>query len=117
MLARINSSLTETGPICWMRILTILEAPNWAHTPGAQAKSRKTPQRRSNTFIIARSVRHVFVAHFGSAFKSSIGLQERQAHIPGRAVALLGNQQVDRGGFFRGLVGGRALFFVRIRLV
>ena len=68
--------------------------------PGSFGLSDFELFRSSDFGFGTASARHVFVAHFGCAFKSRIGLQERQIHIAGRAVALLGNQQVHRHRIF-----------------
>src|SRR5262249_9252120 len=101
MLARMSSSLTEAGPTCLMSILEILPEAGCPQTGVNSAKSKTGPHRQSGVgLIITRSGRHVFVAYFGRAFKTRIGLQERQVDIAGRSIALLGEQQIDRHSVF-----------------
>src|SRR5689334_12127660 len=108
-----SSSLTEAGPRCLISTLTTLVPAIWARPAGRPAKSKTSPHKRSRDFIVARSVWHVFVAHFGGAFKPRIRLQKSQTHFTGRAIALFGNQQIHWQSLFLS-VSARVLFIGRL---
>src|ERR1041385_2855325 len=118
MLARMSSSLTAAGPTCLISMRATLVEPSWAQAAGASAHSSQSPKRRHNNFIVARSLRHVFVAYFGCAFKSCIGFQERKINIARWTITLFGDQQIHRQRVLFGRRIAAAIFIVAIaRLV
>ncbi len=69
------------------------------HCGGGAAQQHRDAEGLENGFHFSPPVGDVFGTEFCCAFKSCVFFQERQAHVAGRTVTLLGDEQIHRHAF------------------